>query len=187
MFLAPQEENTMKLGKTILSMVSVLTLGAAMVIPNVRAGEEDQMTKFQFTFSKPIQIPGQVLQPGSYWFMIKDAQNAQNDAEKNVIAVYNADRSKLIGNIPARPAQRKDVGYSGHATPNMDGVELQIAPGSPNRPATLLKWFYPGTITGHQFVYTEREQKAIDEGTKQTVVIKPQKHDDGTFGASFDQ
>jgi hypothetical protein len=177
----------MHIGKTILSIASILTLGAAIAIPGIRAGDEDQMTKFNFNFAKPVQIPGQVLEPGSYWFMIKDAQDAQNDAEKNIIAIYNADKTKHVADVPARPAQRKDTGYGSLPTKNMDGVELQIAPGTGNRPATLIKWFYPGTYTGHQFVYPEREQKALDEGTKQTVVLKAQKHEDGTYGATLEQ
>ena len=177
----------MKIGKTVLSIASVLTLGAVMIIPALRAGESDQLTKFQFTFSKPIAVPGQVLEPGTYWFTIKDGANAKNDQEKNIISIYNADRSKLVANVPARPAQRKNAGYGGKATPEMDGVELEFAPGGPNRPATLLKWFYPSAFTGHQFVYSDHEQDRINEESKQTVVLKAHKNTDDTFGANFDQ
>lgn len=175
----------MRLSKAVFSVASVLTLGAAMVIPGVRAGETDQLTKFQFNFTQPIEIPGQVLPPGSYWFMIKDAQDAQNDEEKNIISIYNADRSKLIANVPARPIQRKDAGYGASSTPGLGNVELRIATGSPDRPATLVAWFYPSTFDGHQFVYPEREQKRIDEEQKQTVMLKVEKGHDGEYGASF--
>lgn len=178
----------MHISKAVLSVASVVTLGAAMVLPTVRAGETDQLTKFQFNFAKPIEVPGQVLQPGTYWFMIQDGQEARNDQEKNVISIYNADKTHLIANVPARPVQRKDVGYdASRDTKAMDGVELHIAPGGPSRPATLVSWFYPSTVTGHQFVYPEREQKRLDEEPKQTVVLQVQKGEGGTFSASFDQ
>jgi hypothetical protein len=181
-----KRRKAMQLRKAVPAAVSSLLLGMLLSVPSLRVGESDQLTKFQFTFAKPMQVPGQVLQPGTYWFEIKDAQGAQNDEEKNIIAVYNQDKSKHIADIPACPIQRKSTGYGTAPAPDAENIELQIAPGTGNEPATLLAWFYPGTFTGHQFVYPDRVQSRLDEEHSQKVTLKGKRGHDGEYIATVE-
>jgi hypothetical protein len=182
------EAIAMQIGKSILALAAVLALGVVMAIPSAKAGDSDQLTKFQFTFAKPVEVPGQVLPPGTYWFVIQDAQNAFNDQEQNLIQIRNADNTKTIATVPARPVQRKSEGY-GTAEPaaSMDGVELSVAQSTGGHPEAILTWFYPHGFTGHQFVYSEKDQKRLDEEPSQKVVLKANKGSDGNYSASLDQ
>jgi hypothetical protein len=178
----------MQIRKLFLTMAALLALGVAMAIPSVKAGETDQLTKFQFTFAKPVEVPGQVLPPGTYWFVIQDAQNARNDEEQNLIQIRNADNTKTIATVPARPIQRKSEGYgTAQPTDSMDGVELSVAQGTGGHPEAILTWFFPFGYTGHQFVYSDKDQKRLDEEPSQKVVLKANKGSDGNYSASLDQ
>jgi hypothetical protein len=33
----------------------------------------------------------------------------------------------------------------------------------------LVKWFYPGSLTGHQFMYSRRQERAIAQAKQETV------------------
>jgi hypothetical protein len=183
-----REEEAMRIPKSILAVAGFVALGLAMAIPGARAGEGDQLTKFEFTFTKPVEVPGTVLPPGTYWFVIQDAQNAQNDEEKNIIQIRNADNTDTVATVPARPIQRKSQGY-GTASPSasMDGVEMSLAQSNGGHPEAILTWFYPSGFTGHQFVYSDNEQKRLDEEPNVKVVLKAQKGSDGNYSASLDQ
>lgn len=178
----------MRIRSSFLALAGVLALGVVMAVPSLKAGEADQLTKFQFTFTKPVEVPGKVLPPGTYWFVIQDAQNAFNDEEQNMIQIRNSDNTKTVATVPARPIQHKSEGY-GTAEPSssMDGVELSLAQGSGGHPEAILTWFYPHVYTGHQFVYSERDQKRLDEEPSQKVMLKANKGSDGNYSASLNQ
>jgi len=53
-----------------LSIFSMLLLSAALLVPAAHAGVMDQVTKLDF--HEAVQIPGQVLPPGTYWFVLAD-------------------------------------------------------------------------------------------------------------------
>src|ERR1700723_1748828 len=72
-------------------------LGAVM--PSVQADEWDQRTVF--TFSAPIEIPGQVLLAGTYVFKLADSSS-----DRNIVQVFNEDQNHLYGTFLAIPDQR---------------------------------------------------------------------------------
>ena len=177
----------MRTCKSLVTLAGLLILGFTMTMPQVRAGDSDQLTQFQFTFAKPVEVPGKVLPAGTYWFVILDAQGAQNDQAQNTIQIRGADNKTTVAVVLARPIQRKGDGYgTSEPSSDTDKVELTVAQGTGNRPETLLKWFYPGTFTGHQFVYSEQEQGRLDEEPNQTVVLKAQKGTQG-YSATLEQ
>ena len=53
--------------KMIAVIVSLFAFGAILA-PRMNADTRDQLTKV--TFSQPIEIPGQVLPAGTYWFEV---------------------------------------------------------------------------------------------------------------------
>lgn len=159
-----------------------------MTIPAAKAGTSDQLTKFEFAFTKPVEVPGMVLPPGAYWFAIHDGQNAFTNQEQNIIDIRNADNTRTIAIVPSLPVLRNSEGY-GTANPadSMNGVELSIAQGNGDHPDALLTWFYPSGFTGHQFVYSDREQKRLDEEPSQKILLKADKGSDGSYSASLNQ
>ena len=60
----------------------------AMLIPSARADEWNKKTIV--TFSGPVEIPGQVLQPGSYVFKLADSQS-----DRNIVQVFNKGRNHI--------------------------------------------------------------------------------------------
>lgn len=119
------------------------------------ADEADQSTKL--TFSKPIEIPGRFLPAGTYLFKVADS----NDL--NLIQIFNGDGSRLYATLQTisteRPEPAEDAAITLTKQPN-------------GRPDALLKWFYPGNTTGHEFVYPEQEEQQLAHYRQQTIAVQ---------------
>ena len=118
------------------------------------ADESDQATKI--TFSQPIQIPGQILPAGTYSFKLLDS-----NSDPNVVEIFNSDQTHLYATLQTVATERED--------PTGD-TALTLAEQGAGRPDALLKWFYPGRETGHEFVYSEQQEKQLAQDTQQTIV-----------------
>jgi hypothetical protein len=68
----------------------------------VMADEWDQATKL--TFSESVEAPGLILPAGTYWFTLAD-----NDSDRNVVQIWNADRAHLVTTILAIPDCRQNT------------------------------------------------------------------------------
>ena len=137
-----------------------LLAGAAMMCGRVRqanADEWDQKTKF--TFSGPVEIPGQVLPPGTYVFKLADSQ-----ADRNIVQVYNKDEKHLIGTFLAIPDQRLRPAGKPIIT-----FEERAA----DAPEAIKAWFYPGENYGHQFVYPKEKAVALAKTNNTPVPSMP--------------
>ena len=66
------------------------------------ADEWDQATKL--TFSEAVEVPGQILPAGTYWFTLAD-----NDSDRNIVQVWDADRTHLLTAILAIPDYRQET------------------------------------------------------------------------------
>jgi hypothetical protein len=125
----------------------------------------DQATKI--TFSEPIQIPGQVLPAGTYLFKL-----ANSDTEQNLVQIFSADRSVLYATIQTVPTERFEP--AGNTT-------ITVAEEESGQPV-LVKWFYPGNLTGHEFVYSKEREKQLAQDRQQTIEAsqQPQASSDNT-------
>lgn len=119
------------------------------------ADEANQFTKL--TFSKPIEIPGQFLPAGTYLLKVADP----NDL--NLVQIFSADGTRLYATLQTISTQR--------AVSTVDTV-VTLAQQPNGRPDALLKWFYPGDPTGHQFVYPDQEQQQLAQYRQQTIAVK---------------
>jgi hypothetical protein len=144
-----------------------LLLAFATILPVARADEFDQATKF--TFNQRVQIPGRVLPAGTYWFVLAD-----DPASRNIVRVFNSDRSTLYATIFAVNIES--------LTPT-DNTAITFADREPMQPETILSWFYPGRSSGHQFVYSNKEEQEIAQVKHHTVMAKAQnKHQPAMAG-----
>jgi len=78
--------------KTTIAKLIIFT-GVGVLIgtpPRASADEWDQKTIF--TFSGPVEIPGQVLTAGTYVFKLADSQS-----DRNIVQVYNKEETHLYG------------------------------------------------------------------------------------------
>src|SRR5277367_2504410 len=82
-----------------------ITLGLALVsvivLPAARADQYDQASKL--TFNQSVQIPGHVLPAGTYWFILANINS------RNMVQVYNSDRSTLYASILTVDAARLET------------------------------------------------------------------------------
>ena len=78
----------------IILFVCVGVLGA--MLPQAKADEWNQKTIF--TFSGPVEIPGQVLKPGTYVFKLMDSMS-----DRNIVEVFNKDETHLLRHVPGDP------------------------------------------------------------------------------------
>src|SRR5712691_10924424 len=92
-----------------------------------------------FTFSGPVEIPGQVLPAGTYVFKLADSSS-----DRNIVQVYNKDETYLYGTFLAIPDQRLQ--------PTGKPI-ITFEERAGDSPEAVKAWFYPGDDYGHEFVY----------------------------------
>ena len=143
----------MKIQKTYIVIGLIVAFSLFFELA-AHADETNESTKI--TFSAPIQIPGQVLPAGTYIF-----QQADSNADLNLIQVFNADRSVLYATLQTVSAERME--------PTADTM-ITLAEPETGKPNVLVKWFYPSRLTGHEFVYTKQQEQKIAHATRETFV-----------------
>jgi hypothetical protein len=116
------------------------------------ADETNESTKI--TFSAPIQIPGRVLPAGTYVF-----QQASSD-DLNLVQIFNADHSVLYATLETIPEQR---------TKSTGDTALALALPESGNPV-LVNWFYPGRLTGHEFVYSKAQEQNIAQAKLEVLL-----------------
>jgi hypothetical protein len=114
----------------------------------VVADDWDQATKL--TFSDSVGLPGQVLPAGSYWFKL------DNESDRNIIPMWNADRTHLVTRILAIPDYRQN-------TPEKTIVNFVERPSG--QPEAIRSWFYSGNNFGDEFVYPKTRAKQLAKQT----------------------
>ena len=130
-----------------------LVLASLIMLPVAHADELDQAS--QLTFSQSVQIPGRVLPAGTYWFVLADTVG-----NRNIIQVFNSDRSTLYATVFAVTAERS------HPS---DNTTITFAKRESMPTNAIVTWFYPGDNSGHEFVYSKSEEKELARAKHQTI------------------
>lgn len=123
------------------ALVTLLAGAAVWLTPVVRADQWDKRTIL--TFSEPVEIPGQVLQPGNYVFKLAD-----ND-DRTTVLVYTEDEQHMVAMINAVAAYRVE--------PTSETV-ITFEERAAGAPHALRDWFYPGEHDGIEFTYQDAEK-----------------------------
>jgi hypothetical protein len=132
----------------------IALLFAFAIVPLVsHADANDQATKF--TFSEPVQIPGQVLPAGTYWFQLADTPN------RAVVRVFAADHMTLVATLLTVRRERPE---------GNDDVAVTLADRGPSQAAAIVAWFYVGDIDGHEFLYPKQQARELAHAMQKTVV-----------------
>ena len=142
----------MKINKVALliafAIASVLFLEVV-----AHADEADQSIKI--TFNQAIEIPGQILPAGTYLFKLADPNNL------DLVRIFNSEGTRLYATLETATAERSN--------PTGDTVVV-LAEQPDGRHETLVKWFYPGSTNGHEFVYSKQEEQQLAQDRQQTIV-----------------
>jgi hypothetical protein len=120
--------------------VSGVAVSAALLLatclPQLRADSIDRKTVV--TFGESVQIPGAVLEPGTYVLELADSP------DRNIVQVFDKDQTHLVTRFLAIPDHRLEP-------PNRAVIQLEER--EPNAPQAIHSWFYPGDSDGLEFVY----------------------------------
>jgi hypothetical protein len=136
-----------------LTMILVLALLCAAVPFNSKADGWNK--KSIITLSQTVEIPGRILEPGTYVIKLMDSTS-----DRHIVQILNADESQIYATILAIPDYRlQPTGET-----RFDFFE-RVA-GSPQ---AIRSWFYPGDNYGNAFVYPKARTVEIAKATEQKV------------------
>jgi len=117
----------------------LITLAASLFLLPSNAPGDDWNRLSTAMFDHAIQIPGQILPPGTYVFKL-----AEISGEHNVVQVWNADQTFLHASIMGFPQYMS-------VAPKEDLFIFEQE--QKNAPPTLKSWFHEGNQAGIRFIY----------------------------------
>lgn len=124
-----------------------------------RASADEWDQKTTFTFSGPVEIPGQVLVGGTYVFKLADSED-----DRDIVQVFSKDETYLYGTFLAIADQRLQP--AGEPI-----IRFDEAPAG--APRAVRAWFYPGDTYGHEFVYPKTQALALAKANNTPVASMP--------------
>lgn len=144
-----------------MSRVSIAAVFAialtAVMAPKAKADAWNQ--RIVFTFSEPVEIPGQALSAGTYVFKLADI-----GADRDIVQVFNKNENHLYGTFLTIPDYRlKPTGK----------VIITFAERPAGSPPAVRAWFYPGFDYGHEFVYPKTEALQLAKANNEPVAAMP--------------
>jgi hypothetical protein len=139
----------------MMLLVGLCALGA--ILPQAKADAENQ--KITFTFTGPVEVPGKVLDAGTYVFKILDLMG-----DRDVIQISNKRGDKVYGtfitipNLRMKPTGKTVITFEERATGSPEAVRA---------------WFYPGFDYGHEFVYPKARAVQLAKANNTPVASVP--------------
>ena len=147
----------MQINKLYIIAGLIIALGLFYVLA-AHADESDQATSV--TFDQPVQIPGHLLPAGTYVFKLE-----YRDTDHSVVQIFNAKQTHLYATLETIAADREDA--TGRTV-------ITLAVQGSGKPDVLLKWFYPGNLTGNEFLYSDHREKELAHAEKRIIVANQQ-------------
>jgi hypothetical protein len=138
--------NIKKIG--VVCAVALLTLASR----SARADEFDEL--MVFTFNNPVEIPGVVLPAGTYQFKLADP-----NSDRSVVSVLSANGSQVYATL-ITVADRRE-------TPT-DKAIVTFEERAAGAPQAIDSIFYPGELTGMEFIYPHDHQDARAASSKES-------------------
>jgi hypothetical protein len=123
------------------------------------------------TFSAPVALPGVTLPAGSYLFRLADSQT-----NRNIVQVFDKDRTKIFATILAVAAQRNKPA---------DETVITFKESPANAAPAVQYWYYPGETMGQEFAYPKKQAMAIASAAHTSVLAvdtESDKYDAATAG-----
>jgi hypothetical protein len=147
-------DKKMKSLKLQAAIFCLIMLTAVLVPINAKADSWNKATKL--TFSEPVEVPGMVLEPGTYWFQL-----ANSSSNRNIVQIWSADRMQLLKTILAIPDYRRQ--------PTSDTV-IKFDERPTGTPEAIQAWFYPGSQFGQEFVYPKARATELAQEVQRPVL-----------------
>jgi hypothetical protein len=143
--------------RKLCSVVFTAVAGCILLLPVAQASEGTHATKV--TFSQPVEIPGQVLPAGTYWFEVTG-----DPFSPDFVRISSEDRKKIYATQLTNASERSRPAR---------GTLFIFADQDSSQPEALLQWFFPGEKTGREFRYPSQEQKELAQDKHERVLAAP--------------
>ena len=156
---------------TTRKLTALGCLCAVSVTISLKADEWNKKTVF--TFSAPVEIPGQVLTPGTYVFKLLDTAS-----DRHIVQVFNKDQNHLYGTFLTIPDYR-------NKPPEKPLITFEERPAG--SPEAIKAWFYPNDNYGNEFVYPKARAVQLAKDSGQNVPSMPSSMASNTTAATEDQ
>jgi hypothetical protein len=149
--------------KSIRKAALACVASAMMVLPLTAAAQGPVNQDTFFTFSQAVELPGKTLPAGTYFFQLADSPS-----NRHIVKVMSQDRKELHATLLAIPYYSTDRPSDEPQVRFME-TPAQAASGAAGTNAIKI-WFYPGTSTGHEFIYPRSQAMRIAARTGQSVL-----------------
>jgi hypothetical protein len=136
---------------------------AMLALPLSAAAQGPANQDTFFTFSQSVELPGKTLPAGTYFFQLADSPS-----NRHIVKVMSQDRKELHATLLAIPYYSTDRPSDEPQVRFME-TPAQAAGGAAGTNAIKI-WFYPGTSTGHEFIYPREQAMRIASRTGQSVL-----------------
>jgi hypothetical protein len=145
------------LSKTLFTSTCAATIVMLMSSTQALAQGGPIDSRTEFTFNRPVELPGVTLPPGTYIFRFADATSG-----RKVMQVMAKDSTnKTHGLFMTISAQRPRPS---------DDAELRFLETPAGQPTAVKTWWYPGNTMGREFIYPKAQARRLAQATNQTVL-----------------
>ena len=103
----------------------------------------------QFKVNQPVEIPGRVLDPGTYNIRLLRFGG-------QVAGIWNADGTKFYGAVETTPMFRMR---------GLGKVRVDLAKSGYDAPERVKDWFYPGSEYGYRLVYPSTKEMHLAQAS----------------------
>ena len=149
--------------KSIRKAALACVASALLALPVSAAAQGPVNQDTFFTFSQAVELPGTTLPAGTYFFQLADSPS-----NRHIVKVMSQDRKQLHATLLAIPYYSNDRPSDEPQVRFME-TPAQAAGGAAGTNAIKI-WFYPGTSTGHEFIYPREQAMRIASRTGQSVL-----------------
>ena len=119
----------------------LLVIGLGMFVAAIQSSAiaDPNYREEKLTFNQPVEIPGMVLEPGTY-----DFRYLNSDPMPGVVLIYN-NKGHLLREVMAEGVYRSEP---------TDNTVVTFEKIAPKAPEGIKDWFFPGTQNGVEFIYS---------------------------------
>jgi hypothetical protein len=134
------------LSKTLIA-TSCLIVAMTLLAPTFGRADEWNLTT-RFTVNHPFEVPGKVLQPNTpYVIRLMDSPS-----NRTIVQIFNEGQTDLLTTFMAIPAIRPEP---------TDHTMFRFIETEAGFPLPIKEWFYPGRVSGLEFIYPKDQAKEI--------------------------
>jgi hypothetical protein len=130
--------------KNYRSLIIAAAGAAALLLGPSTARAQEIEEKLTLTFSKPVEVPGEVLPAGTYIFQVLK--------QGSLTRILSPDELHVYATLLTVPEEKKE---------SEDGATV-IMKKNEDGPERIDAWFFPGDSVGNEFVYHKPSHKSVE-------------------------